>query len=132
VISVSGDANVVATDEQPDFPPVLPDQTTTAPSCNLLTKPFLVLLCIARDPEVRLRDIATELGITERRAYDIVRELTEAGYVIKQRIGRRNLYEIQDDLAIPESLELKLAIGEVLDLLVRVRTHHRTGLIAPR
>jgi DNA-binding transcriptional ArsR family regulator len=61
-----------------------------------------------------------------------VRELTEAGYVIKQRIGRRNLYEIQDDLAIPESLELKLAIGEVLDLLVRVRTHHRTGLIAPR
>lgn len=49
-----------------------------------------------RDPEARLRDIAAGLGITERRAFTIVKELTEAGYVVKQRIGRCSFYEIQD------------------------------------
>jgi hypothetical protein len=130
MVSVSGAADVVAIDARPDIPPA-PDQTTTAPSWSLLTKHFRALLCIARDPEVRLRDIATGLGITERRAYDIVKELAEGGYLVKERVGRRNLYEIQDDLVIPESLEQKLAIGEVLDLLVSARRHRRTDLITP-
>jgi hypothetical protein len=75
------------------------------------------LLCIARDPEIRLRDIAISLGITERRAYDLVNDLAEGGYVIKEREGRRNRYQIQEHLPLPESPEPSRAIGEVLQLL---------------
>ena len=84
---------------------------------NFLTNHGRVLLCIAHDPEVRLRDIAASLGITERRAYGIVNDLTEAGYVVKEKEGRRNRYEIQKHLALPEIPEREQAIGEVLDLL---------------
>lgn len=75
------------------------------------------LLCIARDPEIRLRDIAVALGITERRAYDIVSDLAEAGYVIKEREGRRNRYQIQEHLPLPEDPQQEQAIGEVLRVL---------------
>ena len=51
-----------------------------------------VLLCIAHDPGVRLRDLAASVGITERSAYAIVTDLTAAGYVVKQKDGRRNRY----------------------------------------
>jgi DNA-binding IclR family transcriptional regulator len=84
---------------------------------NFLTNHGRVLLCIAHDPEVRLRDIATTLDITERRAYGIVNDLTEAGYVVKEKEGRRNRYEIQEHLALPEIPEREQAIGEVLALL---------------
>jgi hypothetical protein len=59
-----------------------------------------VLLCIAHDPGVRLRDIAAQVGITERTAYAIVTDLTEAGYVVKQKDGRRNRYQIQAHLPL--------------------------------
>ena len=62
---------------------------------SFLTNHGRVLLCIARDPEVRLRDIAGSLAITERRAHGIVTDLTEAGYIVKIKDGRRNRYEIQ-------------------------------------
>ena len=84
---------------------------------NFLTNHGRALLCIAHDPEVRLRDIATRLGITERRAYGIVNDLVEAGYVIKEKDGRRNRYQIQEHLPLPEALEREQAIGQVLDLL---------------
>ncbi len=109
-------------------PPAPPDQTSGAP---LLTKHFLALMCIASNPEIRLLDIARELAITERRAYTIVKAVTEAGYVVKEKTGRRILYQIQDDLVIPELVEQGLAIGEVLDLLVSTRKHPRTDLFAP-
>ena len=60
---------------------------------SFLTNHARVLLCIARDPGVRLRDIAATLGITERTAYGVVADLTNAGYVIKERDGRRNRYD---------------------------------------
>jgi len=69
------------------------------------------------DPGVRLRDIAASLGITERRAHGIVTDLTEAGYLIKAKEGRRNRYEIQAYLPIPEPTARERAIGEVLELL---------------
>ena len=75
------------------------------------------LLCIAHDPEVRLRDIAAELGITERRAYALVSDLADGGYVVKERDGRRNRYSIQEHLPIPELADRDLAIGEVLGVL---------------
>jgi hypothetical protein len=89
---------------------------------SFLTNHAWVLLCIARDPGVRLRDIADKVGITERTAYGIVTGLTEAGYVVKQKDGRRNRYQIQAHLPLrrplpaPDSPGLA-AIGEVLALL---------------
>ena len=61
-------------------------------------QPCPALVCIAHDPGVRLRDIADALGITERTAFGIVTDLTEAGYVVKDKDGRRNRYRIQDHL----------------------------------
>ena len=84
---------------------------------SFLTNHGRALLCIANDPEVRLRDIAASLSITERRAYGIVNDLTDAGYVIKTKDGRRNRYEIQAHLPLPEPSSRAHAIGDVLDLL---------------
>jgi len=87
---------------------------------SFLTNHARVLLCIARDPGVRLRDIAATLGITERTAFAVVADLTDAGYVLKERDGRRNRYEIQHHLPLGESGEVaseERTIGEVLELL---------------
>lgn len=75
------------------------------------------LLCIARDPGVRLREIAESLAITERRAHDIVSDLVSAGYVAKHKEGRRNRYTIQSHLPLPENAGSERTIGELLDLL---------------
>ncbi len=85
---------------------------------QLLTNHGRALLCVAHDPEVRLRDIAAMLGITERRVFGIVNELADAGYVTKERVGRRNRYVVQRDLPIPGALEQGRAVGELLELLV--------------
>jgi DNA-binding IclR family transcriptional regulator len=84
---------------------------------NFLTNHGRALLCIAHNPDVRLRDIAASLGITERRAHAIVTDLTVAGYLVKTKDGRRNRYEIQSHLPIPGATARERAIGEVLDLL---------------
>ena len=86
-------------------------------SWGFLTNHGRVLLCIARDPGVRLRDIADRLGITERSAHGIVADLTEAGYVVKHKDGRRNRYQIQAHMPLPEPASQEPAIGEVLALL---------------
>ena len=84
---------------------------------SFLTNHGQVLLLISHDPDIRLRDIAAGLGITERRAYGIVDDLTRAGYLVKERLGRRNRYEVQGHLPVPEAVARERAIGEVLDLL---------------
>ena len=85
---------------------------------SFLTNHARVLVCIAHDPGVRLRDIAATLDITERSAYGIVTELVEAGYVIKDKTGRRNRYHVQGDLPLGEPIGRERTIGEVLELLV--------------
>ena len=85
---------------------------------SFLTNHARVLVCIAHDPGVRLRDIANTLDITERSAYSIVTDLTAAGYVVKDKDGRRNRYQIQEHLPLPGSSNGERTIGEVLDLLV--------------
>jgi hypothetical protein len=85
---------------------------------SFLTNHARGLLCIAHDPGVRLRDIASALGVTERSAYGIVTDLAAAGYVVKKKNGRRNWYQIQAHLPLPESISRERTIGEVLDLLV--------------
>jgi DNA-binding IclR family transcriptional regulator len=85
---------------------------------SFLTNHARVLLCIAHDPGTRLRDIATTLKITERRAYAIVTDLAEAGYVLVEKDGRRNRYQIQTHLPLREAITRERTIGEVLDALV--------------
>jgi DNA-binding transcriptional regulator PaaX len=69
---------------------------------NFLTNHGRVLLCMAHDPGVRLRDIAARVGITERSAYGIVTGLAAAGYVVKEKDGRRSRYQIQAHMPLPE------------------------------
>lgn len=85
---------------------------------SFLTKHARVLICIANDPGVRLRDIATIVGITERSAYGIVTDLTSDGYVVKGKDGRRNRYTIQAHLPLREAIGRERTIGEVLEILV--------------
>src|SRR5260221_6785523 len=84
---------------------------------SFLTNHARVLLCVARDPGVRLRDIAAGLGITERSAFGIISDLVEAGYVVKEKDGRRNRYHIQAHLPLPESAGPGRTVGEGLGLL---------------
>ena len=87
-------------------------------SWSFLTNHARVLLCIARDPGARLRDIAASLGITERSAYGIVTDLAAAGYVVQQKDGRRSRYQVQVHLPLPEPASREPAIGEFLVALI--------------
>ena len=89
----------------------------SAPSWSFLTSHARVLLCIAHDPGTRRRDIAATLDITERSAYGIVTDLAEAGYIVKQKDGRRNRYQIQAHLPLPEPTSRERTVGEILALL---------------
>jgi DNA-binding transcriptional ArsR family regulator len=85
---------------------------------SFLTNHARAMVCIARDPGVRLREIADALGVTERSAFGIVNDLTEAGYVIKEKDGRRNRYRIQHHLPLRVHVGREPTIGEVLGVLV--------------
>jgi DNA-binding transcriptional ArsR family regulator len=87
-------------------------------SWTFLTNHARVLLCISRDPGIRLREIAGAVGVTERSAYGIVQDLAEAGYIIKEKDGRRNRYRVETDLPLPEPSSQERTVGEVLALLV--------------
>ncbi len=91
-------------------------------SWTFLTNHARVLLCIAHDPGARLRDIAASLNITERSAFGIVTDLADAGYVVKQKDGRRNRYQIQAHLPLPEPTSEERTIGEILALLAGTNT----------
>jgi DNA-binding IclR family transcriptional regulator len=95
---------------------------------SFLTNHARVLVCIAHDPGARLRDIAATLGITERSAYSIVTDLTDGGYVVKEKDGRRNRYQIQAHLPLREAITQERTIGEVLDVLVETNTRTRRRL----
>lgn len=86
---------------------------------GFLTNHALALLCITDDPGVRLREIATTLGITERAAFGIVADLVEAGYVVKDKNGRRNSYDVQVDKPLPEALLRQRTVGQLVELLAR-------------
>src|SRR5260370_6722355 len=86
-------------------------------SWTFLTNHARVLLGVAHAPGVRLRDIAASLDITERSAFGMITDLGEAGYVIKEKEGRRNRYHIQAHLPLPEPTARERTVGEVLALL---------------
>jgi DNA-binding MarR family transcriptional regulator len=86
-------------------------------SWRFLSNHMQVLLCIQRDPDVRFRDIAQMVGITERAAQRIVADLTESGYVESERVGRRNHYRVNVDAAMRHPAQDGHDIGELLRLL---------------
>ena len=85
------------------------------------------MLFIASNPDARLRDLATALDVTERTAYGIVADLTGAGYVVKERDGRRNRYHIQRHLPLRDAIGRERTIGEVLNLLGDSKRRPRRG-----
>ena len=98
---------------------------------SFLTNHARALVFIAQNPDVRLRDLAVALDVTERTAYGIVVDLTDSGYVVKEKDGRRNRYHIQEHLPLRDSIGRERTIGEVLDLLVEVRRRRRKRSSAP-
>jgi hypothetical protein len=76
-----------------------------------------VLVCIAADPSARLTDIAETVGVTERTASQLVRDLERAGYLTKTRIGRRNQYEVHDDLPLRHPRHRHHTVGELIRFL---------------
>jgi predicted ArsR family transcriptional regulator len=87
------------------------------PRWTFLSNHGQVLLCIARDPSVRLREIGDQVGITERAAHRIVVELVDAGYIARERQGRRNRYTITTDRTLPDPVARESSIGDLLTVL---------------
>jgi predicted transcriptional regulator len=87
------------------------------PRWTFLSNHAQVLLCIANDPGVRLREIGDQVGITERAVHRIVRELDDAGYLARERDGRRNRYTISQNLPLPDPVARNQKIGDLLKIL---------------
>ena len=84
---------------------------------TFLTNHTHVLVCIANDTGVRLRDVADRVGITERAAQSIVADLVSAGYLTRARVGRRNTYEIRPEHPLRHQVESHRTVGGLLDFL---------------
>ena len=89
----------------------------TSKPWRFVTNHTQVLLCIARDPDARLRDIAETVGITERAVQRIVSDLVESGFVKRERQGRRSRYSLDRELKMRHPSQFDHEIGELLDLL---------------
>lgn len=87
------------------------------PTWSLLTNHARVLLVIDSNPAIRLREIASTVGISERRAHGIVADLVDGGYLAKHRDGRRNTYEVRPDRPLDDDLTDHRTIGDILELL---------------
>jgi len=87
------------------------------PGWTFLTNHAQVLVCIARDPGIRLREIGERVGITERAAHRIVVELADAGYITRERNGRRNHYTINAHFPLPDPIAHEQNVGELLAIL---------------
>src|SRR5215213_10807925 len=94
------------------------NQTFAVRRWDFLTHHAHVLLCVANDPGIRLRDIADAVGITERAAHKMLSDLVEEGYVKRERTGRRNHYMIRPDLRLRHPLVAERQVGDLLDMLL--------------
>jgi DNA-binding IclR family transcriptional regulator len=92
--------------------------TSTSPTgWTFLTSHARVLLCISQDPGIRLREIGERVGVTERAAHRIVGDLADAGYLSRERLGRRNHYTINWNLTLPDPVARRQRVGDLLALL---------------
>jgi DeoR/GlpR family transcriptional regulator of sugar metabolism len=87
------------------------------PPWTFLTNHAHVLFCLSRDPEVRMRDVADAVGITERAVQRIVAELEEAGYLRRERDGRRNRYLLQAERPLRHPIEKHCQVSRLLAVL---------------
>ena len=104
----------------------------TPPGWTFLTNHAQVLVSIARDPGIRLRDIGERVGITERAAHRIVAELANAGYITRQRNGRRNHYTINTHFLLPGPIVREQNVGELLAILAPSPQTPRSRRSGPR
>jgi len=84
---------------------------------TFLTNHSHVLLSIVADPEIRLRDVAQKVGITERAAQRIVADLIEAGYLMSTKVGRRNCYTVDPDRSLRHPVEQHCRVASLLSLV---------------
>ncbi|RLT38527.1 MAG: ArsR family transcriptional regulator [Chloroflexi bacterium] len=84
---------------------------------TFLTNHSHVLICVAQDPDSRLADIATRVGITERATLAIIRDLVDEGYIARTRVGRRNQYRVNGRLHLRHAVERRHRVGELIELL---------------
>ena len=94
-----------------------------------VTNHAMVLLCIAENPDLRVRDIAAMVGITQRATQAILTDLDEGGFVTRVRRGRRNHYSVNRDANLRHPLVQSVTIGELLDIL---RSQRSVGLAGAR
>ena len=84
---------------------------------SFLTNHAQVLICLAEDPDIRLREVGDAVGITERAAHRIVGDLIAAGYVSRERNGRRNRYTVRRHLPLPDAPARGQSVGDLLEIL---------------
>lgn len=92
----------------------------TSSDWTFLTNHSHVLFCLAADPEIRLRDVADRVGITERAVQRIVTELEDSGYIKRQRQGRRNTYEVHDHRPLRHPIESHRNVADLLQLILSI------------
>jgi predicted transcriptional regulator len=108
---------------------VIPDEaeitylaSVTTGSWTFLSNHGHVLVCLARDPDARMRDVADAVGITERAVQQIVRDLVTEGCVEKQKEGRRNHYRVVRSAHFRHQLEAEVTLGAFVDLVLAGRS----------
>lgn len=87
------------------------------PTWTFLSNHGHVLMCLAADPDARLRDIAERVGVTERTVFGIVENLEQAGIVVREKVGRRNTYRIDRSRHLRHEIEASHTVGDLIDLL---------------
>ena len=97
------------------------------PRWDFLTNHAHVLVCIVRDPGIRLREIAEAVGITERAAHRILSELVDDGYVLRERQGRRNRYQVITELPLRHPLARDREVGDLLGILIGSTNRNGSG-----
>lgn len=90
---------------------------------TFLTNHAHVLLCLARDPSARARDLAQELELTERAVQKLIADLVETGYIEKERVGRRNRYRLILNRPLDHPVERHRRAGELLQPLLSLEPH---------
>ncbi len=103
--------------EEPTAPVQQPQQPSAGPGWTFLTNHSHVLICLAREPDLRLRDVAGRVGITERAVQRIVADLEEAAILTRSRDGRRNRYEVHTGQTLRHSIEAHCTIGDLLKIV---------------
>jgi predicted transcriptional regulator len=105
------------TDRRNNLPVRLTFPLQMANDWTFLTNHAHVLICLSRNPESLLREVAAQVGITEGAVQRIVADLVDAGYLRRSKVGRRNSYELHTELPLRHPLERDHAIGEILDIV---------------